>query len=258
MRSRKKVLAKMHLPEVMIVAQMSADEQADQRRRLETLGRMAGYVVHDFNNLLMVVEGYARLLLEDPGLSVTARDNLGEILQASERAAELTGQLLAFSRNKPLQPVGVDVVQVVQALQPLLKRIAGENIELKVELPQGAVRILSVPGRLEQVVLNLVVNAREALPAGGSVAVRVRHAGGKVELEVEDSGAGVPEELRGKIFEPFFSTKGAGAGAGIGLALVAEVVAEWGGRLRWIRPAGRGFWCRFRRWCWLKRGGGSW
>ncbi len=226
---------------------MALDEQppdtldiAQQRRRLETLGRLAGNVVHDFNNLLMVIDGYARILLEEPQMSGSAKESAEEILKASGRAAALTQQLLAFSRGKSLEVVPVDLNRELSRMRPMLMRLLGETVLLDYELSQEPALILAHLSQVEQVLLNLIVNARDAMPVGGRIVVRTRLSGERVYLDFEDNGAGIPAELQPRIFEPFFTTKPEGKGTGIGLALVAETVAEWGGRIELSSAQGKG------------------
>jgi two-component system cell cycle sensor histidine kinase/response regulator CckA len=226
---------------------MALDEQpgetlelAQQRRRLETLGRLAGNVVHDFNNLLMVIDGYARMLLEEPQLSRSAQESAEEILRASGRAAALTQQLLAFSRGKSLEPKPVDLNLQLTQMRPMLMRLLGETVMLDYELSTEPALILAQLSQVEQVLLNLIVNARDAMPVGGRIVVRTRLSPDRVFLDFEDNGAGIPADLQPRIFEPFFTTKPEGKGTGIGLALVAETVAEWAGQIQVSSAPGEG------------------
>jgi len=226
---------------------MALDEQApeslelaQQRRRLETLGRLAGNVVHDFNNLLMVIDGYARILLEERQLSKSAQESAEEILRASGRAAALTQQLLAFSRGKSLDPKPVDLNLQLMQMRPMLMRLLGETVMLDYELSTEPASILAHLSQVEQVLLNLIVNARDAMPVGGRIVVRTRLSPDRVFLDFEDNGAGIPADLQPRIFEPFFTTKPEGKGTGIGLALVAEAVAEWAGRIQVSSSPGEG------------------
>lgn len=213
---------------------------AEQRRRLETLGRLAGSVVHDFNNLLMVIDSYARMMLEEPQLSSNLRESATEILGATERASSLTGQLLAITRKKSPAPVTLDLNGQLVSMRSLLERLLGETVLLDYELSAEPVYARGQNGQLEQIVLNLIINARDAMPVGGRVVMRTRRDGGSVCLEVEDNGEGIPAHLAGQIFEPFFTTKPEGKGTGIGLSLVSEIVAEWGGTIEVASQPGRG------------------
>jgi two-component system cell cycle sensor histidine kinase/response regulator CckA len=213
---------------------------AAQRRRLETLGRLAGNVVHDFNNLLMVIDGYARMMLEEENLSRNSRESAQEILNASDRAAVLTRQLLAFSRKKPLQTVQVDLNALLKSMRPVLMRLLGETVQLDYSLCSESAVISANLSQVEQVLLNLIVNARDAMPVGGRIVVRTRREAEVLVLEVEDSGTGIPEGLQGRIFEPYFTTKPEGKGTGIGLAMVAETIDEWGGSIEASSLEGQG------------------
>lgn len=237
----------MHLPEAMIVSQMALDDQTpeslelvQQRRRLETLGRLTGNVVHDFNNLLMVIDGYARMMLEEPQLSRGAQESAQEILRASGRAAALTQQLLAFSRGKSLDPRAIDLNTQLLEMRAMLMRLLGETVMLDYEISPQPATILAHASQVEQVLLNLIVNARDAMPLGGRIVVRTRVDSDRVLLEFEDNGDGIPADLQPRIFEPFFTTKPEGKGTGIGLALVAESVQEWGGRIEVSSAPGQG------------------
>ncbi len=235
----------MHLPEAMIVSQMPPEKQGQsppiapsdptdleqQRRRVESLGRLSGNFVHDFTNLLMVIEGYPRMFLEEPNLSAGAHENAQEILRASERASTLTKQLLAFSRKKSSEAKPIDLNEQLRHMRQMLMRLLGETVRLEFELSPQPCTILANLSQVEQVFLNLIVNARDAMPVGGRILVRTRVTASEVLLEVEDNGTGIPQELLPRIFEPFFTTKEEGKGTGIGLALVDETVREWGGRI---------------------------
>ena len=202
-----------------------------QRKKLETLGRLAGNVVHDFNNLLMVIEGYTRMLLEEPNLSETAQECGQEILRASERASALTKQLLAFSRRRSVERKSIEVNAQLRQMRNMLVRLLGENVRLEYDLATQDCTIHANATQLEQVLLNLIVNARDAMPIGGRITVRSLVAEDKIHLVIEDNGVGIPQELIPKIFEPFFTTKEHGKGTGIGLALVDEIIQEWGGSI---------------------------
>jgi two-component system cell cycle sensor histidine kinase/response regulator CckA len=217
-----------------------SQQTLDQRRRLETLGQLTGRVVHDFNNLLMLIDGYAQMLLEEEQLSSSARESALEILAASERGAGLTRQLLDFARAKPTHSATIDLHALLQAMQPMLQRLVGESVLLEYELSGERFELPAPRGQAEQVLLNLIVNARDAMPLGGKVKVRTKVSREALLLEVEDNGPGIPSELQEKIFEPYFTTKPEGQGTGIGLAMVAETIAEWGGRVRLASSPGEG------------------
>ena len=212
---------------------MSADklELEQQRRKLETLGRLAGNVVHDFNNMLMVIEGYTRMLLEEPNLSGSAKESAHEILRASERAAALTKQLLAFARKKSVESKGIEINAMLRQMRNMLMRLLGETVLLEFDLSDESCLVFANESQMEQVLLNLIVNARDAMPIGGRIVVRTTVLADTVRLIIEDTGIGIPNELLPRIFEPFFTTKDPGKGTGIGLSLVDEIVRGWEGTI---------------------------
>jgi PAS domain S-box-containing protein len=228
--------------------------QLVQAQKMESIGRLAGGVAHDFNNLLTVINGYSRMLLDALPADDPGRESLDEILKAGERAAGLTQQLLAFSRKQILQPRVLDFNRVVVELQPMLARLVGEDVELCVTLHPGAATVYADPGQLEQVIMNLAVNARDAMPGGGRLRIEtaVEQAGksdarchpgaraGYVMLAVGDNGVGMDEETRRRMFEPFFTTKGSGKGTGLGLSMVQGIVEQSGGYLHVDSEPGRG------------------
>jgi CheY-like chemotaxis protein/two-component sensor histidine kinase len=223
-------------------AESSHEER--QRRKLETLGRLSGHVAHDFNNLLMVVDGYARLLLEDATLSGSARDSVEEILRATARGSALTRQLLSFSRKPTGGKEALDLNVHLERMRPLIERLLGESIRLEVSLAERPVVVEVERDQLEQVLLNLIVNSRDAMPLGGRVSVRLGQDERNALLDVEDSGTGIAPELVPRIFEPFFTTKEDGKGTGIGLSLVRDTVQRWSGNIEVESEPGRG--TRFR------------
>lgn len=222
------------------------EEQFRQSQKMEAIGQLSGGIAHDFNNILAVILGYASMLMMG-GLSAERQnDALDQIAQAAERAANLTRQLLAFSRRQVMSPRPLDVNEVTAGLTKMLRRLIGENIVLKtIYLPEGA-PIHADPGMIEQVLLNLVVNARDALPTGGTIYIETgrlqideararqhpnERPGDFVSLRVRDTGCGISPEHLPHIFEPFFTTKGAGKGTGLGLATVFGIVKQHDG---WI------------------------
>ncbi|WP_165703668.1 protein kinase domain-containing protein [Enhygromyxa salina] len=235
--------------------QHQLEEQLRQAQKMQAIGTLAGGVAHDFNNLLTVVLGaceLAMMQLDDPG---EVEISLVDIRDAAERAANLTRQLLAFSRRQVLKPRRVDLNALVTDIAKLLRRLIGENIELRLELATTGAWVHVDPSQLEQVLMNLVVNARDAMPDGGALAVRTRrsqidagepqapHAvepGTYVILEVEDDGLGIAADQLGRIFEPFFTTKPAGSGTGLGLSTVLGIVEQSGGSLFVDSEPGRG------------------
>ena len=228
--------------------------QLIQSQKLESIGRLAGGVAHDFNNLLTVINGYSQLLLAKLSAGDPVRTKVEEIHKAGERAAGLTRQLLAFSRKQVLQPRRLDLNRVVREIRPMLERLVGEAVEVRVVLTAESGAVHADPHQLEQVIMNLAVNARDAMPSGGSLLIETAgperdqsyarshpdaHAG-YVMLAVSDSGVGMDEETRQRIFEPFFTTKGVGQGTGLGLSMVQGIVAQSGGYIDVVSQPGQG------------------
>lgn len=226
------------------------EEQLRQAQRMEAVGRLAGGIAHDFNNLLTAIQGYAEVLLEGNGLDDASRAGLEQIRQATNRAAKLTNQLLAFSRQQVLQPRIIDLNRTVREIEAMLVRIIGEDIELVTDLAPDIGAVQADPGQIEQVIVNLVVNARDAMPTGGRISIRTcnaeltpadakRHAyvvrtGHYVKLTVADTGEGMEPEVQARIFEPFFTTKERGKGTGLGLSTVYGIVKQSGGYI-WVQ-----------------------
>ncbi len=214
---------------------LSAQDQLRQSQKMEAVGRLAGGVSHDFNNLLTAIRGYCDLAMTRLHEPVPLRRNLMEIQKASDRAAMLTRQLLAFSRRQVLQPKLVDLNACVNNMEAMLRRLIGEHIELAVVLDPTIPRVRIDPGQLEQVIMNLVINARDAEPDGGRILLETTCAGEKpssgarVQLSVTDTGHGMDKETLSRIFEPFFTTKDAGRGTGLGLSTVYGIVKQSGG-----------------------------
>lgn len=234
-------------------AQHAAEERVRAAQRLEALGRMAGEVAHDFNSMLVSIMCNAELALEQLG-GHAAAESVSEILLAADRAAALTKKLLTFSRGQPLVRRPLDVGQALETFLPIVRSLLGEGVTLTCELPRGAC-ILGDAGQLEQVVMNLVVNARDALPAGGEIRLTLRQetvspddvaqrpsarAGEFVVIAVADSGLGMPRAVAERVFEPFFTTKGVGRGTGLGLAVVDSVVRMHEGFVELDSVEGRG------------------
>ena len=226
------------------------EERLRQGERLEALGRLAGGVAHDLNNLLTIILGNAELARSETG-GVDDRA-LGEIRGASERAAALTRRLLAFGRRQLYAPGLIDVGRTVAAFEPLLRRLLPEDVELILEREPGPASVLGDPAQLEQVVMNLVANARDAMPEGGQVRVSTSLAAparlerepdlpeDAVWLVVTDGGAGMTAEVKAHLFEPFFTTKPPAKGTGLGLATVHGIVSQSGGRIFVDSKPGRG------------------
>lgn len=223
--------------------------QFEQAQKMESIGRLAGGVAHDFNNLLTVINGYTEFALQ--GLTADDRrlkEDLEQVLSAGQRAAGLTRQLLAFSRRQVLRPEVVNMNQIVKDLEKMLRRLIGEDVEIVLGLADEVWNVMADPGQLEQVIMNLVVNARDAMPNGGRLTIETRnieldihyaeqHAsvepGAYVLLTVTDSGVGMDAATKARIFEPFFTTKEFGQGTGLGLATVYGIVTQSGGNI-WV------------------------
>ncbi|MFL5273735.1 MAG: PAS domain S-box protein [Anaeromyxobacteraceae bacterium] len=222
-----------------ITAQRRTEEELRQAQKLESIGRLAGGVAHDFNNLLTVILSCADALDEDVRAGAPANaEDIHEIRAAGRRASELTRQLLAFARKQVIAPVPLDLNAVVRGSEKLLRRVLGEDVELVVKLQEGLWSTRCDAGQLEQVIVNLVVNARDALPRGGRITVETsnvdaHHAGARapdgrdhVRLAVRDAGTGMSPEVKAHLFEPFFTTKAQGRGTGLGLATVYGIVKQ--------------------------------
>jgi two-component system cell cycle sensor histidine kinase/response regulator CckA len=228
--------------------QKALEEQLRQAQKMEAVGQLAGGVAHDFNNLLTAIIGNAELVLRTIQPEDPRRLDVLEISRAARRAATLTRQLLAFSRKQVLQPRIVDLNAVVSELTTMLRRIIGEQVTLSLQLDPALGRVLADPGQLEQVITNLAVNARDAMPSGGTLTIRTANVetaevalqssdstpliGPLVALSVSDDGMGMDERTQARLFEPFFTTKGLGRGTGLGLATVYGIVRQSGGHIR--------------------------
>jgi PAS domain S-box-containing protein len=224
------------------------EQMLRQAQKMEAVGQLAGGVAHDFNNLLGVIMGYSDLLLEQQGLNDSQVKDIGEIQKACIRAALLTRQLLAFSRKQVLQPKVLDLNAVVAGAEKLLQRLIGENIELRVFLNPTIGRVKADSGQVEQIIMNLAVNARDAMPEGGTLTIETssvdidepfasHHStvltGPHVMLTVTDTGCGMNAQTKAHIFEPFYTTKEFGKGTGLGLATVYGIVKQSGGSI-WV------------------------
>ncbi len=242
-----------------ITLQRQLEEEARQSRKMETAGRLAGGIAHDFNNLLTAILGTSELLLGGLAPGSPEREDVEEIKRAATRAANLTRQLLAFSRRQVLQPRTIDLDQLVQGVESLVRRLIGEHIALRTETVPGLWRVRADPGQLEQVIVNLCVNARDAMPTGGSLllettnlrfpgaahgAEAIMPAGAYVLFTVTDTGTGMDPQTLRHIFEPFFTTKEPGRGTGLGLATVYGIVKQSDGFIFVDTEVGRG--SRFR------------
>ncbi len=225
-----------------------SEEQLRQAQKMEAIGRLAGGIAHDFNNLLTAITGYGDFLLRGLGPDHAMHREAREITKAAQRAADLTRQLLAFSRQQVLQPKVIDLNSVVDDMEMMLKRVIGEDVQLITRLGERLGAVRADPGQLQQVILNLIVNARDAMPAGGRITIETAEVdvapgwtdgqamlepGTYVMLVVTDNGAGMDAETKSRLFEPFFTTKEQGKGTGLGLSTVYGIVKQSGGHI-WV------------------------
>ena len=214
-----------------ITQELALSEQVRQAQKMESIGTLAGGVAHDFNNLLTVINGNCQLALMQTAPEHPARGRIEAALAAGDRAADLTRQLIAFSRRQPSQPERLDLGQSLKKMEPVLRSLLGETCELHLELPPGLAPVLMDAAQFQQVILNLCVNARDAMQGRGRIDVRAWGNDSRIFLEVSDTGPGIPQEIIGHIFEPFFTTKAKGHGTGLGLAVVYGIVTQSGGRI---------------------------
>ncbi len=231
------------------------EPQSHEAQRLEAVGRLAGGVAHDFNNLLTVITGYGYMLLEQPEDTATVRSHAEEILKTAERASALTCQLLQFAKPRNAKPRPIEINELVREMEKMLRRVIGEHIELVTALSPEAGTISADSAKIEQVIMNLVVNARDAVPAGGRITIETASRkidekaarecppvppGDYAVLSVLDNGVGMDEETRARIFEPFFTTKGQGKGTGLGMATVYAIVKQSQGEITITSAPDRG------------------
>jgi PAS domain S-box-containing protein len=229
------------------LARAQLEDQLRQAQKLELVGQLAGGVAHDFNNLLTVILSNSESLIAQAESEAGREPPRGivEIRQAANRAADLTRQLLAFSRRQVLQPRALDLSEVVRRVKRMLERLIGEDIALELDLDPAPAPVTADRTQLEQVIVNLVTNARDAMPDGGTITIATANADGEsgvpeCELSVSDTGVGMDEATRMRIFEPFFTTKDASHGTGLGLATVLGIVTQSGGQIQVTSTPGQG------------------
>lgn len=238
-----------------LTAQKRLQQQLQQAQKMELVGRLAGGVAHDFNNLLTIINGTTELLLLDQPDSSPMKEELQQVLEAGERASRLTRQLLSFSRAQIVTPAPIDLSEQVRGSAKMLGRLIGEDIHLQIAAATAVGITLIDPGQAEQMLLNLAVNARDAMPNGGTLTIRVGNTvvertteathgllspGRYVSVEVIDTGIGMPPEVVDRLFEPFFTTKSPGKGTGLGLATVAGIVDQCRGAIQVESTPGQG------------------
>ncbi len=225
------------------------DEQMRQAQKMEAVGRLAGGIAHDFNNLLTVIKGYCDLCTVEVETAAPVADYLAEIRRAANRAADLTGQLLAFSRQQVMQPKVIDLNEGIRDLRRMLVRVIGATVDLRFDLTDETPTVHADEGQIQQVLMNLVINARDAMPDGGLITISTEmfeideefaagfdypiERGPTVVLRVRDTGEGMDPNVKAHIFEPFFTTKELGKGTGLGLSTVYGIVKQSGGYI-WV------------------------
>jgi two-component system cell cycle sensor histidine kinase/response regulator CckA len=235
-----------------VTVQRELEERLRQAHKMEAIGRLAGGIAHDFNNLLTVVVGYLHIVLDATPPSDPRHDKLKQILAASNRASTLTSQLLAFGRKQMLQPRLVNVNNLVTNMEALLRPVMGEHIQLRSDLSSDLPCVRADPNQLEQVLLNLAANARDAMPQGGEFRIRTalidEHAdadlgcdrGPYVRIQISDTGCGMGQDVLEHVFEPFFTTKGVGKGTGLGLSTVYGIIQQNHGTIHVSSKPGQG------------------
>ena len=229
-----------------ITRRQALEEQLRQAQKMEAVGRLAGGVAHDFNNLLTVITGYSQMQMEETQQGTSLYDHAQQVYEASQRAAALTRQLLAFSRQQVLQPQVVSLNTILESMQKMLSRLIGEDIRVRTVCCDEAALVRLDPAQIEQVILNLSINARDAMPKGGQLTLETTRVdldetytkdhpyvkpGTFMQLTVSDNGIGMDDKIKARIFEPFFTTKETGKGTGLGLSMVYGVVKQSGGHI---------------------------
>ncbi len=220
------------------------EEQLRHSQKMEAVGRLAGGVAHDFNNLLTVISGYSEMLINETANTASLKLKAEAIRSAAERAAVLTQQLLAFSRRQVVQPKTVDLNDAVEKMEQMLHRLIGEKIVLATNRRPDPACVKIDPGQIEQVIVNLAVNAQDSMPEGGTLTIDVGRAelGGApaVSLEIRDTGTGMSADVLAHLYEPFFTTKARGKGTGLGLSIVYGIIKQAGGMIFVDTQLGRG------------------
>jgi PAS domain S-box-containing protein len=232
------------------------EDQLRQAQKMEAVGRLAGGIAHDFNNLLTAIRGNAELMSHRVKADPAMAAEVDEILHAADRAASLTRQLLAFSRKQVLQPIALDLNEIVSGVARMARRLIGTDVQLRLDLARAVSQVLADPAQVEQVLLNLIVNARDAMPSGGTITVTTKNVslnaaapeivqasiapGNFVMLAVADDGIGMDQATQARIFEPFFTTKETGRGTGLGLSTVYGIVRQTGGAITVTSDRGKG------------------
>jgi two-component system cell cycle sensor histidine kinase/response regulator CckA len=231
------------------------EEQLRQAQKMEAVGQLAGGIAHDFNNVLSIINGYSEILLSNPGIEEATQRRIREILKAGQRAAALTRQLLAFSRKQILQPKVLGLNLVLEDLDKMLRRLIGDDIEIRTVLDPDLGPVKADPSQMEQVILNFCINARDAMPEGGRITIETANVeldemqaaehfpmkpGRYIRMAVSDTGTGMDQETLSHVFEPFFTTKGPENGTGLGLATVYGIVRQSGGHVWAHSEPGRG------------------
>ena len=238
-----------------VTAARQTEEQLRQAQKMEAVGRLAGGIAHDFNNLITVIKGFSDLVLGGVPKGSRLAEDIAQVKGAADRAADLTSRLLAFSRKQVLEPRVVDPVALIRGIETMLKRVIGEDIQVAAEMAADTGRIMADPGQIEQVLMNLCVNARDAMPRGGTLRIATKNQtvaavddaefpdlqpGEYVRLVVSDTGHGMDKSTLAHIFEPFFTTKEAGKGTGMGLSTVYGIVTQSGGHVYCASSPGAG------------------
>ncbi len=235
-----------------LAERLRAEEQLRQAQKMEAVGRLAGGVSHDFNNILTVIMGECDLIMHEPSLHPEVRQGLDQIYQAGLRASALTRQLLAFSRRQVLQPIHINLNEIINPIEHMLHRLIGEDLNLHTQLDSNLHTIRADPNQIEQVILNLCINARDAMPTGGDLIIMTENVHIEVEfdpdlapgdyvlLSISDTGSGMDAHTREHLFEPFFTTKPHGKGTGLGLATVHGIVQQSGGVIRFQSSLNQG------------------